>query len=321
MRRYLYLCLLLPLLITSCSLFQAPQFKGVSNFKLNELTADHTDIDLALVIANPNGFALALKSLNVTVTDTLQNRLGDVTMLQPLEIPKHDSDTLFLEIELNTRQVAKLVSHSSDKVKFIVHAVAVAHVFGITKQISKDLPEQINITEILLKALPQIPTEFQAPSINISKKKQTQKGNFTSGEKKSDTAKATPELFKVLKAGISDMGFKETELTIRFMLLNPFGLTFTLKDFPAQVSVNGTLAGKGRLAKPLVFDEDVYSQEGEIVCTLNNWNSLKLGTNALFKKGLDYVVQGNLQAEGLGVCINKPFAVKGHVDIGKTAGQ
>ena len=308
------------LLSAGCRLFQPPKVDRVDRFALTELTPDHTFIDLSLVVSNPNGFAVRLESLNLTLSDKDKNHLSDVRMLHPMEIDGHQADTVYFNIQLDTRPVAKLISHSADKVDFNVHVDGKAKVLGMHVPLRLDLPQSINLTQILEDALPKIPSEFTAPTIKLGGKKKHGDMHSESVSSSDTTGTSphlqTPDLFKVTKAGLTGLGFKETQFSVRFMLLNPFGLSFTLLDFPSQVSINGTYAGNGRLSHPLVFDENVSSQEGEIICKLNNWNSLMAGSKALLHKQADYQVNGTLSAAGFGVTVNKPFVVKGHVDIG-----
>jgi hypothetical protein len=101
------------------------------------------------------------------------------------------------------------------------------------------------------------------------------------------------------------------------MLFNPYGLSFVFRDFPSEIWVNDKFAGRGKLTKPIVFNENIFSAEGEMVFSLSNFNSLLLASKALVKKDMNYLVDGTLQVEGFGAKISKPFKFKGTVEIGK----
>jgi len=120
-----------------------------------------------------------------------------------------------------------------------------------------------------------------------------------------------------MKTSITDVGLKETELTVKFLILNPYGLSFNIRDFPSDIWVNDKYAGKGKLAKLINFNENIFSAEGELVFNLNNFNSILLASNALLKRDMNYQVNGTLLAEGFGAKISKPFKFKGTVEIGK----
>lgn len=321
MRSYIYILLILSLMLGSCSLFKDPKFERLNEVKLNDLTPDQTNLDLSIVISNPNWFAITVKSLDIVINDKKQDKLGTVKMTKPLKMEKNSSDTVYFEIGLDTRKVARLLSHSAKRAEFVVNANAVANVFGISKKINLQQTQEINFTKILESVLPTIPTEFNMPTIKTDYKKTASGTNKLvvrdpKLEPLTNTPKA-PDLFKVLKTSISDIGLKETDLTVKFMLFNPYGLSFTFRDFPSEIWINDKFAGRGKLAKPIYFNENVFSAEGEMVFSLNNFNSLLLASKALVKKDMNYLVDGTLQVEGFGAKISKPFKFKGIVEIGK----
>lgn len=299
-------------MLCSCSLFVAPKFERLNEVELKEINPDYTDMSLSIVITNHNWYGITVKSLNLEVTDTTSVKLGDIVMTQPLKMAKHSADTVYFDIQMETRKVTKLVSHNAPKVEFVVKADAVAKVFGISKRVRLVEKQEVNFTKILESILPSIPSEIEIPTLIADKKRKIE---ITSPSKKTSPIKM--DIFKVVKTSITDVGFKETELTVRFLLLNPYGLSFTFKDFPAEVWINDKYAGKGKLSKPLFFDENVYQAEGSLVFELNNFNSILLASRALFKKDMDYRVNGTLLAEGFGLSIKKPFTFNGTVEIGK----
>ena len=314
MKRYILFLLLIPFLLSACSIFKTPKFERVNNVELKDLTADHTNLDLSIVISNPNGYSITVKSLDVEIMDKTRDRMGLVTMTKPLEMRKNSADTVYFEIQMDTRKVAKIVSHSSEKVEFIVRAQAVAKVFGVTKKVTKELPNELNFTKILEEMLAKIPSDYDIPTIK------TKTGKHIVRDPKitpSDGSAAKPDIFKIMKTSITDFGLKETELTVKFIMLNPYGLSFVIRDFPSDIWVNEKYAGKGKLNKAIMFNENVFSAEGELVFDLNNFNSLLLAAKALVKKDMNYNVSGTLLVDGFGTNISKPLRFKGIVEIGK----
>lgn len=321
MKRLIPVLFILPLLFSACSLFKAPKVERVQDVQLKDLTPAQTNLSLSVVISNPNWFAITVKSLDVEVMDKTRDRIGKINMTQPLKLEKHVADTVYLEISADTRKVASLLSHTSQKVEFIVRPVVVAKVFGITKKVTLEQPQDVNFTKILEDILPTIPSTIVIPTIHTP-------GLTTKGKKsklvvqdpkliKTTTSPTKPDIFKVVKTSITDIGLKETELTVKFLLLNPYGVSFTFKDFPAEIWIDGKYAGKGKLSKPILFDENVFSAESELVFNLNNFNTVLLASKALLKKDMGYKVDGTLMIEGFGTKINKPFTFQGRVEIGK----
>jgi LEA14-like dessication related protein len=311
-RRLIPVLLLFPVLFSACSLFKAPKFERVHEVQLKELTPDHSNLDLSIVISNPNWFTISVKNLSVEIMDKTRDRMGTVTMTQPMAMKKHSADTVYFEIQMDTRKVANLISHSSQKVEFIVRAQAVAKVFGITKKVT---------TRILEEMLPKIPSDIAIPTIKANAGKSAAKSGKTvvrdPSFKTAGSSPTKPDIFKIIKTSVTDFGLKETELTVRFMMLNPYGLSFTFRDFPSEIWINDKYAGRGKLAKPVIFDENIFNADGELVFTLNNFNSVLLASKALVKKDMNYQVNGTIMVDGFGTSISKPFRFTGTVEIGK----
>jgi len=299
-------------LLCSCSLFKEPEFERLNDVELKELNPDYADMELSIVISNKNWYGITVKSLNLAISDTNNVKLGDIVMTQPLKIKKHAADTVYFEILMETRKVTRLVSHNAQKVEFVVRADAVAKVFGISKRVRIKQKQEINFTKILEQILPSIPSDITVPTIKTGSRKKVLISNTP---KPSSPIKA--DIFKVMKTSITDVGLKETELTVKFLILNPYGLSFNIRDFPSDIWVNDKYAGKGKLAKLINFNENIFSAEGELVFNLNNFNSILLASNALLKRDMNYQVNGTLLAEGFGAKISKPFKFKGTVEIGK----
>jgi len=306
----------LTLLITSCALFKSPKFERVNSFQLRELGIAQSKMDLSIVVSNPNWYEIQVKNLEVTVLDKSNSRLSDIRLYQPIDIPKHSADTVYLDIDVDTRAVARIISKSANKVEFIVKARADAKVMGIGKHLEIEQPQSVNFTQILAKVLPQIPEDYTIPTIQTGKKKNVKPPAGTTLKAEVVVSPTPPEIFKVMKTSITDIGFKETELTVKFMMFNPFGLTFTLNDFPAEVWINDKHAGTGNLGKPISFDENVQYREGEIVFNLKNFNSILIAFKGITSRELNYKVNGTLLAEGFGAKISKPFHFNGTVVIG-----
>jgi LEA14-like dessication related protein len=311
----------LVVLLSSCALFKAPEFERLNEVQLRDLTADHTKLNLSVVISNPNWYAITVKKLDIEVFNKNREKLSDIVMTQPLKIEKHAADTVYFEIQLDTRKVAKILSYSAQKVEFIIKARAHARVFGISKLVRIEQTEEVNFTKILEDLLPSIPAEIELPLIQAKAKKNGGKDSKLlirdPDIKPAGSSPLKPDLFKVVKTSVTDIGLKESELTIKFQLLNPYGLAFTLLDFPAEIWINNKKTGRGKLAKPVVFNEITVSSEGEMVFTLNNVNSVLLASGALMNKDMNYRVEGTLMVEGFGTSISKPFRFKGTVEIGK----
>lgn len=80
----LFLFLTLSVLLTSC--FKEPEFKGVQNIVVRELTANGVTVDAEALFFNPNGVSITLEQIDVNLVIN-DNNVGNVnyTLNQKIE--------------------------------------------------------------------------------------------------------------------------------------------------------------------------------------------------------------------------------------------
>ncbi len=299
----LFLLLIGLLFIGSGSfLYKNPAIEKIENVSLQELNPDHTIINLSLVVKNPNCFKIGVKTMEVRILDKDKDKLAKVVLQKAIEIEKRSSRTVEFQAVLDTRRVAKLVSYTTQNVLFNIQADARVKVLGVSKNISFEVPYEFDLRTALQNALQKFTATTQTITAGTSVKKGT--GN-QSGQ----------EIFKVIKASLNEIGFTEFQFSIKFLLLNPYGFTFTFVDFPCEVFINDKSAGKGYLTKPLNFNEKVFSQEGELVFKMSHFQSIAGLSKGVLSGEIAYKVNGDAVLNGFGMEIRKPFQFQGKTNI------
>ena len=125
----------------------------------------------------------------------------------------------------------------------------------------------------------------------------------------------TQNLFKITKTSVEKMSIGQTELHIHFIILNPYGLTYNLKGFPAEIYIDDKLAGTGNLKNQLKFNEDIFSQDGIMVFKLNNLKSIFGAVKGAIKGEIKYSVKGNVIIDAFGMQIKQPYSYQDSLPV------
>lgn len=270
---------------TGCNfLFKKPQVTKVHDFKVISLGVDKIELEVAVSVLNPNAYQLKLDKLDIELLNKERDRIGSATMQKTVVIPKHKANALSFRIKLDTRPTARMISHSNQTVYLYVAGRGHGKVLGFGKNFSFEEPYEMDLKRHLEMLIP----KFEA-----------------SGQ----------DLFKVQRSYVKKLGFTQAELHVDFMLLNPYGLTFRLKGFPAEVFLGDKSVGKGNLSMQMSFNENTHSKEGTMVFKINNWRALGAALKGVFQGEIPYRVQGTVMIEAFGLEINKPYNYQGAVPI------
>jgi len=285
MKLNICLLILISVSVTSCHFFfKKPKVKGIHDIKVKSITPDRIDIVLSIEITNPNGYKLQLQELNVFISDKARVDIGNARISKPFFVSKQSSAILDVDVSLDTRRVAKVVSHSKQTIFLNVRGNGKGTVLGFRKDFEFDAPFELPLKKHLEDLIPKFTAMGQ-------------------------------DLFKVQNSSVRMTSINETELKVRFLIMNPYGITFTLSKFPADIYINQKLAGKGDLETKLVFDENIYSREGVMVFKINNIKTIVGAVKGVFKGEIAFEVKGNVLITAFGMEINKPFQFKDSINV------
>ena len=288
MRHYILAILGLMLLFSSCKLiFKTPEVEKIQDVELQSFSADRTRLKLSVIVHNPNNYEIRLSSLKLDLLDKNRFRVGTAAIKQSLDLPKKKSINVDLDVDLLTRPLIQNVSNINHNVHFFIAGKDDARAMGISKRFSFEEPYDLSLKEHLQDKL----TNFG--------------GGGGSGQ----------DIFILTRTYVGDMGISKSELNADFILLNPYGLSFNFKGFPAKILVDGKEVGRGQLKNQLSFDADVFHKEGTMVFELSNLKSLVGATRGAFKGEIAYCVQGTIILEGLGMELKSPFEFTGALPV------
>lgn len=284
--RYLRIITLFILLISlgACKLFRQPSLEKIHDVRIKKFGVDEIEIELSISIHNPNSYQLKIDKLDVELLNKDRIKIGDASLQNTVTTPKRRSSALNFRVKLQTRPTAKMVSISNQSVYFYISGKGRGHVLGFGKNFDFEEPYELDLKQYLETFIPR----FEADGQNI---------------------------FKLKRSYIKELGFTKAEMAVDFVLMNPFGLGFNLKGFPAEVWLDNTMVGKGNLANQMRFDESIHSKDGSMRFQISNFKALWAAIKGAVKGEIPYKVKGTVIIDAFGMEIRKPYEYSGSVPV------
>ncbi len=283
----LLICLAL-LNLASCKwLFKSPKIERIHDVKVVSIDPDKIRLELSLSVLNPNRYKLNLNEMNVALLNKNREQIGTASLNRAVMIPSRKSNSLDFSITLDTRPTVKLVNYSDQKVFVYIAGKGSGKVLGSKQQFDFEEPYEIDIREQLQKAL----ATFKANGDDI---------------------------FKIKRSYLGKVGITETQVLVDFIVMNPYGLKFTLADFPANITIGKAETGSGNLDKTLTFDEKVYSREGTMIFKVNNLKAIYNIAKGAINGEVSYRVDGQVKINAYGIDIQQPYSYKDLITISIT---
>lgn len=281
MNKYMILCLSVMLFgLLSCkTIYQEPIIRQVHDVRVQSFGTDKIEVTVCIEVKNPNRYTLNLEKLNLDVLNKDRLRIGFATLDKEVSIPAGKSNTLDLSVKIDTRQAMKLVSGTRRSILLYISGTGRGRVKGFSKNFSFEESYDLDMMQHIQDFLPR----FQAGG---------------------------QDLFRIKNASIDRVKLGETTIRLEFLVLNPYGLSFSIKDFPSQIIVNDKELGKGSMQFPLVFTEDTFSRDGVLLFKLNNLKSLGMAAKGVWTGEIAYEVKGNVLINVFGTDLEKPYNLK-----------
>lgn len=274
--------------LTSCKfLFKSPRMERVYEVKVVSIDPDKIRLELGLSVLNPNRYKLKLNTMEIELLNKNREQIGTATLSRAVEIPGKKANALDFQITLDTRPTVKMVNYSDQKVFVYISGIGIGRVLGTNQKFSFEEPYEIDIREQLQKSL----SSFKA-----------------NGE----------DIFKVKRSYLGKVGLTETQVLVDFFVMNPYGLKFSLEDFPATITIGNAETGSGNLDKVLSFDEKVYYREGTMVFKVNNLKAIYNIAKGAINGEVGYRVEGQVRINAYGAEFQKPYAYKDLITISIT---
>lgn len=281
-----FLCLLIMLAtLSSCKwVFKKPVVEKIHDVKVLSITPDKIELELAISVKNPNAYKLKLNQMSIDLLSKDRERIGKAELNKAVEIPKKRANALHFKVSLETRPTTRMISRSGQSVFFYVSGKGEGKVLCVHKKFEFEEPYELDMREHLEDLIPR----FESGGAN---------------------------LFQLKRSYVEKLGITETKVNVDFILLNPFGLSFRLVGFPAEIYINDKIAGSGNLANQLNFDENVYSRDGSMQFKVSNWKSIVGAVKGAVKGEIRYRVQGTVIIDAFGMEIRKPYSYMGSVPV------
>ncbi len=119
------------------------------------------------------------------------------------------------------------------------------------------------------------------------------------------------KIFTVVSAGLKSMGFGESIVEIDFKIDNPYGIEFSVINYPSKIYINGKEAGTGNVDDVIMVNSKGNESKGKIRYTLSNSRTLTSLFGSLFSGKLEYETEGNLLISIMGFSIQFQYSMKG----------
>ncbi len=119
------------------------------------------------------------------------------------------------------------------------------------------------------------------------------------------------KIITIISAGLKSKSFGESIVEIDFKIDNPYGIEFTVINYPSKISINGKEAGNGNVDDVIMVNSKGNESKGKIRYTLSNSKTLISLFGSLFSGKLEYETEGKLLINIMGFNIEFPYSMKG----------
>ncbi|MCB5234754.1 MAG: hypothetical protein LHW60_05885 [Candidatus Cloacimonetes bacterium] len=284
-RRWIVLMILLAVMTSSCRLvFKTPEVERVRDVSIKNFSVDQTELELSLLVYNPNSYNIKLKKLDVDILNMDRQKIGHGQLSREYTLGKKQTARIDFGVNLQTRPTLGLINYSNYNVDMFIVARGEGKANGFTKKFNYDEPYSISLKEQITGEIPRFKVDTQ-------------------------------DLFKVMRTYVHQYKLNATALRTDFMLLNPYGLRYKVLAFPADIYIDDKKVGHGDLLKQLSFKEDVFYREGVMEFEMSNLKSILSAARGVVKGGMNYSVRGEIVLEILGARISAPYAYKGFIPM------
>lgn len=146
--KVVFLAVIVLFSVSSC--FEEPEFKGASNFKLDEFNQDHIRFNVDVSVFNPNGFALKVRksTFDLYVNDVY---IGEAKLLKKYKM-KRKKTTLGnvpVEVKLEKGVIFQLMRFMKDKsVELRLKGKLKASALGIPNKQDIDQTKTVNLEDM-----------------------------------------------------------------------------------------------------------------------------------------------------------------------------
>lgn len=146
--KVVFLAVIVLFSVSSC--FEEPEFRGASNFKLDEFNQDHVLFNVDISVFNPNGYALKVRksTFDVYINDV---HIGEAKLLDKYKMKRKQTTlgNVPVEVKLGQGVIFKLMRFLKDEsVKLRLKGDLKASVLGIPNKQEIDQSKTVSLKDL-----------------------------------------------------------------------------------------------------------------------------------------------------------------------------
>jgi len=256
----------------------APEFKEIKETEIHKFNSDSLWISIVISAENKNNFEIDIENLIINIIYK-NDTLGFAERKEKWIIRSLEAGDVKFDAVLSTVKVLEIISSDEDSLQLNLKGSADANLGLITLPVDVDLSFIIAVKDQIAKSI------------------------------KRDTE--SDKIITVVSAGLKSMGFGESIVEIDFKIYNPYGIDFSIINYPSKISINGKEAGTGNVDDVIMVNSKGNESKGKIRYTLSNSRTLTSLFGSLFTGKLEYETEGNLLINIMGFNIEFPYSMKG----------
>jgi len=256
----------------------APEFKEIKETEIHKFNSDSLWISIVISAENKNNFEIDIENLIINIIYK-NDTLGFAERKEKWIIRSLETDDVKFKAVLGTEKMLEIISSDEDSLKLILRGSADANLGLITLPVDIDLSFIIAVKDQIAKSI------------------------------KQDTE--SDKIITVVSAGLKIMSFGESIVEIDFKIDNPYGIEFSIINYPSKIFINGKEAGTGNVDDVIIVNSKGNESNGKIRYTLSNSKAFASLFGSLFSRKLEYETEGKLLIDIMGFNIEFPYSMKG----------
>ena len=256
----------------------APEFKKIKGTEILKFNSDSLWVSIVVLAENKNDFEIDIENLAVNIIHQYDT-LGFAERKEKWIIKSHETGDVQFNAVLGTKKMLEIISYDKDSLHLNLIGSADANLGLITLPVDVDLSFVIAVKDQIAKSI------------------------------KQDTE--SDKIITIISAGLKSKSFGESIVEIDFEIDNPYGIEFSVINYPSKISINGGEAGTGNVDDVIMVNSKGNKSKGKIRYTLSNSKTLASLFGSLFSRKLEYETEGILLIDIMGFNIEFPYSMKG----------
>jgi LEA14-like dessication related protein len=256
----------------------APEFKEIKQTEIIKFNSDSLWVSIVIIAENKNDFDVDIKDLLVNIIHQ-NDTIGSAGKDEKILLESFETGEVEFNATLGTEKMLALISSDEDSLKLDLVGSAIANLGLISLPVDVDLSFVIAVKEQIAKSI------------------------------KQDTD--DDKIITIVSAGIKSMNLGESNVEIDFKINNPYGIEFSVIDYPSTIFINGSEAGTGNVDNIIIVHSKGNESKGTIKYQLSNSKTFASLFGSLFSGKLEYETEGILLIDILGFNIQFPYSMKG----------